>query len=293
MRHVKKAVPALVALVAAVGLAACGSNDSDSSEAVSGQFELVSGAPSAYGGLVGEATLTRADGGTTASLAVTGLEPRTAYVAHLHAGGCDQADPGGPHFQFDPNGSEEPPNEIHLEFSSDANGAGKAKASSKREVPEGEAGSIVIHEAGEEHMSAAHSDGTGAEAILVHEGHHHEDEPRQPEKIACAELEGASASRPSDAPESASMGGRVPTVLIRDGEPVGGIQELEYDAGDQIRFEVTSDVADEVHVHGYDLMEEVPAGGTVSFDFPAEIEGIFEVELEGRREQIAELRVNP
>lgn len=85
----------------------------------------------------------------------------------------------------------------------------------------------------------------------------------------------------------------VPTIVIRNGEPVGGIEELEYSAGDQIRFEVESDVADEVHVHGYDLAEDVPAGGSVSFDFPAEIEGIFEVELEGRKEQIAELRVNP
>lgn len=101
------------------------------------------------------------------------------------------------------------------------------------------------------------------------------------------------ATKPSDKPESASMGGKVPTVVVRDGEPVGGIAELEYDAGDQIRFEVTSDVADEVHVHGYDLSEDVKAGGTVSFDFPAEIEGIFEVELEGRAEQIAELQVNP
>jgi hypothetical protein len=80
---------------------------------------------------------------------------------------------------------------------------------------------------------------------------------------------------------------------VRNGEPVGGVHDLEYSAGEEIRFEVTSDVADEVHVHGYDLMEEVAAGGTVSFDFPAEIEGIFEVELEGRQEQIAELRVNP
>ncbi len=103
----------------------------------------------------------------------------------------------------------------------------------------------------------------------------------------------STVTRPSEGPESASMGGKVPTVVVRNGEPVGGIAELEYDAGDQIRFEVSSDVADEVHVHGYDLMEEVPAGGTVSFDFPAEIEGIFEVELEGRKEQIAELRVNP
>jgi hypothetical protein len=107
------------------------------------------------------------------------------------------------------------------------------------------------------------------------------------------ETSGGATTRPADAPESASMGGKVPTVVIRNGEPVGGIKELEYDAGDEIRFEVHSDVADEVHVHGYDLMQEVPAGGTVSFDFPAEIEGIFEAELEDRKEQILELRVNP
>jgi hypothetical protein len=100
-------------------------------------------------------------------------------------------------------------------------------------------------------------------------------------------------TRPADSPESASMGGKVPTIVIRNGEPVGGIKQLEYDAGDEIRFEVKSDVADEVHVHGYDLMEDVAAGGTVSFDFPAQIEGIFEAELEGRKEQIAEIRVNP
>jgi len=104
---------------------------------------------------------------------------------------------------------------------------------------------------------------------------------------------GPTATKPGGKPESASMGGKVPTIVVRNGEPVGGIQELEYNAGEEIRFEVSSDVAEEVHVHGYDLMQDVPAGGTVSFDFPAEIEGIFEVELEGAGEQIAELRVNP
>jgi hypothetical protein len=107
------------------------------------------------------------------------------------------------------------------------------------------------------------------------------------------EASNGSTTRPADGPESASMGGKVPTIVIRNGEPVGGIKQLEYNAGDQIRFEVSSDVADEIHVHGYDLMQDVPAGGTVSFDFPAEIEGIFEAELEGRKEQIAEIRVNP
>jgi hypothetical protein len=85
----------------------------------------------------------------------------------------------------------------------------------------------------------------------------------------------------------------IPIIVIRDGEPVGGIAELDYDAGERIRFEVESDVSDEVHVHGYDVMKDVDAGGSVSFDFPATIEGVFEAELEDRGEQILELRVNP
>jgi len=82
-------------------------------------------------------------------------------------------------------------------------------------------------------------------------------------------------------------------IVVRDGEPVGGVRELEYSAGDEVEFSVRSDVADEIHLHGYDLSKDVAAGGSVSFSFPAEIEGIFEVELEQRGTQIAELRVNP
>jgi hypothetical protein len=82
-------------------------------------------------------------------------------------------------------------------------------------------------------------------------------------------------------------------IVVKNGKPVGGIEEMEYKKGEQVRFVVRSDVADEIHVHGYDLMRDVEAGGSVRFDFPASIEGVFEIELEGRKEQIAELRVNP
>jgi hypothetical protein len=85
----------------------------------------------------------------------------------------------------------------------------------------------------------------------------------------------------------------VPTVVIQDGKPVGGVEELTYEQGDRVRFMVASDVSDEIHVHGYDLMKDVEAGGSVGFDFPATIEGVFEAELEDRGEQILELRVNP
>lgn len=84
-----------------------------------------------------------------------------------------------------------------------------------------------------------------------------------------------------------------PTIVIRGGEPVGGVRKLEHEAGESVRFRVRSDVADHVHVHGYDLMKDVPAGGTVAFSFPADIEGIFEIELEERGVQIGELRISP
>lgn len=85
----------------------------------------------------------------------------------------------------------------------------------------------------------------------------------------------------------------VPTITLRDGKPVGGVRELSFDAGEQVRFRIRSNVADEIHVHGYDIDKPVPAGGTASFAFPADIEGIFEVESHESGEQLAELRIEP
>ena len=68
-------------------------------------------------------------------------------------------------------------------------------------------------------------------------------------------------------------------------------KKLQFAKGDQVAFRVRSDIADEVHVHGYDLTKDVQGGGTVHFSFRATIDGIFVVELEGRGEQIAELEV--
>ena len=84
-----------------------------------------------------------------------------------------------------------------------------------------------------------------------------------------------------------------PVIEVVGGHPQGGIAGLDFNQGDEIRFDVTSDTADAVHVHGYDIEEEVPTGGTAKFDFPADLEGVFEVELHGSETQIAELTVNP
>lgn len=107
---------------------------------------------------------------------------------------------------------------------------------------------------------------------------------------------GADTTAPAS--DGARKGGKaataaVPTIVIKGGEPVGGIRTLTYKEGDQIRFAVESDTSEEIHVHGYDVAKEVEAGGSVEFDIPATIEGVFEAELEGLGVQIAEITVNP
>ncbi len=84
-----------------------------------------------------------------------------------------------------------------------------------------------------------------------------------------------------------------PTVRVVDAKPQGGVQKLNFNKGDQIRFRIVSDTADEIHVHGYDLMKDVAKGGSVTFSFKGSIDGRFVVELEGHGEQIAELDVAP
>src|SRR6266550_3699865 len=82
-------------------------------------------------------------------------------------------------------------------------------------------------------------------------------------------------------------------IVVKNGQPVGGVKKIKVSKGDPVRFTVTSDVADEIHVHGYDFHKDVKKGGSVSFDFPAKIDGTFVIELESRGEQIASLRVEP
>jgi heme/copper-type cytochrome/quinol oxidase subunit 2 len=85
----------------------------------------------------------------------------------------------------------------------------------------------------------------------------------------------------------------VTQIVVKNAKPVGGIKTITVNKGDQVRFTVSSDVSDEIHVHGYDFMKDVKAGGKVSFSFPAKIDGEFVGELESRGEQILNLVVNP
>jgi hypothetical protein len=61
----------------------------------------------------------------------------------------------------------------------------------------------------------------------------------------------------------------------------------------RLRIVVIADVTDEVHVHGYDLMAEVAPGEPAVVAFTADLAGRFEIELEDRGRQIAQLTVQP
>jgi hypothetical protein len=105
---------------------------------------------------------------------------------------------------------------------------------------------------------------------------------------------GTTTTEQANSGSSAQTGkSAIPNIAVKNGKPVGGIAELTYSEGEQVRFRVDSDISEEIHVHGYDIAKDVEAGGSVLFDFPATIEGLFEVELEHLGQQIAELRVNP
>ena len=83
------------------------------------------------------------------------------------------------------------------------------------------------------------------------------------------------------------------TINVENGRPVGGVAKATVKQGKKVALVVHSDVADEVHLHGYDLSRDVEAGGTATIAFKAKIAGRFEAELEDRKEQILSLTVEP
>jgi hypothetical protein len=66
------------------------------------------------------------------------------------------------------------------------------------------------------------------------------------------------------------------TVTEGRAEPQPG--RVDARKGQSVRITVTSDVPDRVHVHGYDVGAELPAGQPATVEFVADRDGMFEVE---------------
>ncbi|MET0764991.1 MAG: hypothetical protein ABWY29_08995 [Blastococcus sp.] len=96
---------------------------------------------------------------------------------------------------------------------------------------------------------------------------------------------GSSTSAPSrttdpGAPSPAADGGvtRI-EVDLTAGQATGDTGRIPVGLGASVTLALTSDVADEVHVHGYDLTVELTPGQPAELTFDATVPGVFEVEL--------------
>jgi hypothetical protein len=87
--------------------------------------------------------------------------------------------------------------------------------------------------------------------------------------------------------------GQTIRISVVGGRPQGGIQRPSVKQGEHVTLVVTSDVADEIHLHGYDISADAAPGSPARLTFDAKIPGRFEIELEDRGVQIAELTVEP
>jgi hypothetical protein len=82
-------------------------------------------------------------------------------------------------------------------------------------------------------------------------------------------------------------------ITVRDGTPVGGVRRVTVGKGRQVTLIVTSDVADHVHLHGYNVMRDVAPGMPAQISFRATIVGTVEAELEDRRVPLARITTQP
>jgi hypothetical protein len=89
----------------------------------------------------------------------------------------------------------------------------------------------------------------------------------------------ASGTSTADAAPSVTAETRRLEVTLAGGRASGDVGRVPVTAGEQVTLAITSDVADEVHVHGYDLTGELIPGQPAELTFAATIPGVFEVEL--------------
>ena len=90
----------------------------------------------------------------------------------------------------------------------------------------------------------------------------------------------------------------VTRINVKDGVIDGDVKSIEVAKGDTVRIVVTSNVDDEIHLHGYDIEKEAGPGKPARFKFKATLEGAFELESHeaehaGQEPLLARLLVGP
>jgi heme/copper-type cytochrome/quinol oxidase subunit 2 len=111
-----------------------------------------------------------------------------------------------------------------------------------------------------------------------------------PSPVGSAPATTTTVSEPSTTTEAVSAGEVIEVIVDGSGIVTGG-GRVSVELGDEITLSVTSEVADEVHVHGFDLSLDLEPGITGELTFVADVPGVFEIELERSRVVLVDLEV--
>lgn len=93
-------------------------------------------------------------------------------------------------------------------------------------------------------------------------------------------------------PEVAPDDAQVVAITVAGGQASGDTGRVEVPVGTTVRLTVTSDAADQVHVHGYDLVAPVSPGQATQLEFVADRPGVYEIELHDARQVVTRLQIS-
>jgi hypothetical protein len=82
-------------------------------------------------------------------------------------------------------------------------------------------------------------------------------------------------------------------LVVKAGKLVSGTGDVKARQGDEITLRITSDVADDVHVHGYDRHAHLKPGETTTIRIKATRTGRFPFELHKSRLELGSLEIYP
>lgn len=117
-----------------------------------------------------------------------------------------------------------------------------------------------------------------------------DDEPDAAPAASTTSTTTVAGTVPTSAP-STTEAIRTIEVDFAGGKVTGGVRRESVGLGEKVRIRVTSDVADELHVHTYDAVAAVTPDRPGEVELTASIPGRHEVELEEAGRQVLVLEV--
>ena len=82
-------------------------------------------------------------------------------------------------------------------------------------------------------------------------------------------------------------------LIIKNKKLTAGPDTLKVTEGDEVTINITSDEAEEFHLHGYDKSVELEASKEAQLTFSANLTGRFPFELEKSKTELGALEVSP